>query len=142
MAALTAERGTPTRDDAAVIRLWGVKIAASVKVWKGSLVMLDGGYAKPGAAATGKIAAGRARNTVDNSSGSAGAKVVEIERGTFKWNNSAAGDAIADADVGADCYIVDDQTVAKTDGTGTRSKAGRIMEVEADGVWVETTGFL
>lgn len=31
-------------------------------------------------------------------------------------------------------YIVDDQTVAATDGTGTRSAAGRIVLIEWDGV--------
>ena len=41
------------------------------------------------------------------------------------------------ADVGADCYIVDDQTVAKTNGTNTRSVAGKIIAVDADGVWVK-----
>ncbi|MFB0515162.1 MAG: hypothetical protein ACETWG_00985, partial [Candidatus Neomarinimicrobiota bacterium] len=33
-------------------------------------------------------------------------------------------------------YIVDDQTVAKTDGTGTRSPAGFIEDVDSNGVWV------
>jgi hypothetical protein len=41
------------------------------------------------------------------------------------------------ADVGKQCYLVDDQTVAKTDGTNTRSPAGFVRDVDADGVWVE-----
>ena len=48
-----------------------------------------------------------------------------------------AGDAIVLSDVGADCYGVDDTTVAKTDGTGTRSVAGVIRDVDAVGVWIE-----
>ena len=48
-----------------------------------------------------------------------------------------AADAIVRADVGADCYIVDDQTVAKTNGSNTRSVAGKIIAVDADGVWVK-----
>jgi hypothetical protein len=39
--------------------------------------------------------------------------------------------------IGNDCYIVDDQTVAKTNGTATRSIAGKIRAVDAQGVWVE-----
>lgn len=42
------------------------------------------------------------------------------------------------ADIGSDCYIVDDQTVAKTNGTNTRSVAGKIMDVDAQGVWVRS----
>lgn len=45
-------------------------------------------------------------------------------------------DAIALADIGSDCYIVDDQTVAKTSGSATRSVAGKIFDVDAAGVWV------
>lgn len=39
--------------------------------------------------------------------------------------------------MGADCFIVDDQTVAKTNGTNTRSRAGIVAAVDADGVWVQ-----
>ena len=35
--------------------------------------------------------------------------------------------------------MVDDQTVAKTDGTGTRSAAGVVVNVDALGVWVDHT---
>ena len=51
--------------------------------------------------------------------------------------NSAAADAITLADIGADCYIVDDQTVAKTSATNTRSVAGKVFDVDAEGVWVD-----
>ena len=51
--------------------------------------------------------------------------------------NSSAGDLITIADIGKACFIVDDQTVAKTDGTGTRSRAGIVDGIEASGgVWV------
>jgi len=61
---------------------------------------------------------------------------VPVRTGVFRFANSAGADEIALADVGADAWIVDDQTVAKTDGTASRSKAGRIMDVDAHGVWV------
>ena len=51
--------------------------------------------------------------------------------------NSAAADQITAADIGNDCYGVDDQTVAKTNGANTRSVAGKIYDVDAQGVWVK-----
>jgi len=39
--------------------------------------------------------------------------------------------------LGKTCYIVDDETVAKTNGTNTRSAAGTVVGVESDGVWVQ-----
>ena len=33
-------------------------------------------------------------------------------------------------------YIVDNQTVAKTDNSAARKKAGKIIDVDANGVWV------
>jgi len=59
-----------------------------------------------------------------------------VRPGVFKFANSANGDLIAQANVCADCYIVDDNTVALTDGGGTRSRAGKIVGVDSDGVWV------
>jgi hypothetical protein len=56
----------------------------------------------------------------------------------FRWENSANADLITQAEVGTDCYIVDDQTVAKTSATNTRSKAGRVVSVDDAGVWVAT----
>jgi hypothetical protein len=140
MAALTTERDTPMQGGDAVIRKVSLKMAAQ-KIWRGSLVMLDAGYAKRGAVATGKIAVGRAAATVDNSGGAAGDLSIEVEQGVFKFANSTSSDAITQAEVGSNCYIVDDQTVAKTDGTGTRSVAGKVVAVDSDGVWVAIRAF-
>ncbi len=60
-----------------------------------------------------------------------------MRRGCFRFANSAAADLIALADIGADCYVVDDQTVAKTSASNTRSIAGKVRDVDAAGVWVE-----
>lgn len=138
MSALTAARDTERLGEDAVPPLLKLPMKASTKVFAGSLVVIDAGYAAPGTTATGKKAAGRAESTVDNTSGAAGDKVIAVRRGVWKWNNSTSGDLIAQADVGKVCYIVDDQTVAKTDATGTRSPAGVILQVETDGVFVET----
>ena len=99
--------------------------------------MLNGGYAAPGGVATGLIAAGRSETTVDNTNGADGAVSADVRPGIYRYKNSTAGDAIAQADAGTDCFIVDDETVAKTNGTNTRSRAGKIIGVDSNGVWVQ-----
>jgi hypothetical protein len=56
-----------------------------------------------------------------------------VRSGIFKYGNSSAGDLIAAVNIGADCYIVDDQTVALTSNTGARCKAGKVHGVDTDG---------
>ena len=62
---------------------------------------------------------------------------MRLSRLPHCFGNSTSTDAITLADVGSDCYIVDDQTVAKTNGSGTRSRAGRVFDVDSEGVWVD-----
>lgn len=132
--ALTADRNTVRRDG----DLISLPVAAAKKIFAGSLVARDsGGNATPGATATTLLGVGRAEEYVDNSAGSAGDKSVTVRKGIYQFANSASGDLIARADIGNDCYIVDDQTVAKTNGTSTRSVAGKVFDVDADGVWVQ-----
>lgn len=134
MAALTAERDTIERNGSNL----NLPAAAAKKFFGGSLVARDGsGNATPGATATTLLGQGRAKETVDNSGGAAGDLTVEIEKGIFRFGNSASADLITRADIGNDCYIVDDQTVAKTNGTSTRSVAGKIFDVDSLGVWVK-----
>ena len=134
MAAQTADRNTPLRDG----DILNLDVAATTKIYGGSLVARDAsGNAVPGATATTLKGVGRAEDQVDNSAGAAGDKTVNIRKGVFRFANSSAGDLIARADIGSDCYIVDDQTVAKTDGTSTRSVAGTVFDVDSVGVWVK-----
>lgn len=132
--ALTKERDTRQMLDCVRSPL-AAQVAANVKIWKGSLVALNGGYAAPGATATGRVAMGRAKETVDNLGGAAGAKMIETEEGIFGWINDGA-DAFVQADVGSDAYITDDQTVCKT-ATG-KSKAGKLYSLEGGVAWVRT----
>ncbi|MBL9047746.1 MAG: hypothetical protein JNK34_10655 [Tabrizicola sp.] len=134
MVALSTERNTRAR----ISDLRVEPVAAAVKIWGGSLVMRNAaGYLTKGATATGCVSVGRAEKTVDNTAGAAGAASVEYRIGLFLFANSAAGDLITIADIGKVCYIVDDQTVAKTDGTATRSRAGIVDGTDASGgVWV------
>ena len=86
--------------------------------------------------ALGLIADGRFEETVDNTGGADGAVKVVVRKGTFRFANSAAGDAVARTEIGKTVYLVDNQTVAKTDGGGTRSPAGKVFDVDAQGVWI------
>lgn len=134
MAALTAARSTPRRDGRSFAR----GVAATKVIYAGSMVFLNAtGFATPGAIATTLIADGVAKSTVDNSTGADGDKMVETEKGVFRFGNSTSTDAITKAEIGDPCYVVDDQTVAKTNGTNTRSVAGTIVDVDGVGVWVK-----
>lgn len=133
MVATAVERNTPTRDG----RNYSDPVAAGAKLLGGTIACLDAaGNATPGVTALNLKAIGRVRITADNTGGAAAAINVETEPGRFRFANSAAGDLITKADMQADCFIVDNQTVAKTNGGGTRSIAGKIVDVDAQGVWV------
>ena len=146
MTALSADR--------TIVRREGVTftfpVAASVTCYQGGLAVLDSsGNVKPGVTATVLIPVGVFTAKVDNASGSAGDLDADVLPGTFRFVNSAGGDEITAAEVGDTCYLVDDQTVSKTNGSSTRSAAGQIVDVDTTGVWVRvgmdrliTTGLL
>jgi len=109
----------------------GVK--AATRLYAGALVVNDAGVAAPGRTATGLNVIGVARKNYDNTTGIANAMTGEYDMGDYLFVNSTAGDLIAAVDVGNDCFIVDDQTVAKTSATSTRSRAGKVIAVDPPG---------
>ncbi len=130
---LTAGRNTPERsgDERSL------PVAAATRIYPGALVALNAsGYLVPFSVATTLKSVGRAEEPVDNTGGAAGDRRCRVRAGVFRFANSSSGDLIVLADIGADCYGVDDQTVAKTNGSSTRSVAGKIFDVDALGVWV------
>lgn len=132
--ALSKDRNIKRRDGL----LFNDPVAGATRIFAGSLVCLNAaGNAVPGSTATTLKARGVAQEHIDNRDGAIGALRIETRRGTFPFANSAAADEITRADIGATAYIVDDQTVAKTSGTNTRSAAGVIRDVDSDGVWIE-----
>ncbi len=135
--ALSQERNTKALLGNPLPPLMDWPIKGNVRIWKGSQVCLQAGYLKPMVTGTGLIAVGKATETVDNTGGADGAFLVPVEPGCHRWANSANADLIAQDDVGKLCYGVDDQTVALTDGTGTRSIAGTIAKVDSGGVYVQ-----
>ncbi|HTF96506.1 MAG TPA: hypothetical protein VL995_10260 [Cellvibrio sp.] len=132
--ALSADRQIKRRDGVN----YSDPVAANTRIFLGALVVLNAaGNAAPGSAATGLKARGVALDQVDNLTGAAGDKRVETRTGVFPFKNSSSADLIARADIGADCYIVDDETVAKTSASNTRSIAGKIVDIDSAGVWVK-----
>jgi hypothetical protein len=133
MTALATDRNTPRsqgdyREGA---------VAAAQLIFAGAIVCRNAtGFLVKGATATGLVGVGRAEARVDNSAGSAGDAHLRYQPGTFRFANSTAGDLITIADIGKACFVVDDQTVAKTSASSTRSKAGVVDDVDDQGVWV------
>lgn len=121
-----------------------VPLKAAAKVFQGGMVAIDltVGYGVAASATLSQVVVGRynaeraATPSLDNTSGASGALIARVEQGIFRYANSAAADAIAITEVGDICYVVDDQTVAKTDAAGTRPVAGRVMAVDSTGVYV------
>jgi len=101
----------------------------------GWLAMIDQatGMCVVGGSGAGYIGAGRFAGPIDATGKADGELVVDVDFGVFYWANSSGGDAIGAADFGKACYVVDNQTVALTDASGTRSVAGIVYEVRADG---------
>jgi len=135
MTAITTERDTQRRAGDMAAH----PVLAATKVLAGTIAALTAaGYAQGGATATTLKAVGVFNETVDNTGGASGDVKAQVRRdGWFRFANSAAADAITIAEISSSCYIVDNQTVAKTDGTGTRSVAGKVRDVDATGVWIE-----
>ena len=133
MAALITDRNTPSY----LGDMRKGPLAATIKVFAGSILMRNAaGYLTKGATATAAFGVGVAQDQIDNLAGAAGALNCRYSPGVWRFANSSAGDLIVLADIGAKAWIVDDQTVAKTNGGATRSPAGIIENVDAQGVWV------
>ncbi len=132
--ALSADRNTPMK--AGNIRT--IAVAAATTIYAGALTCIDAaGNAVPGSTNANLTAVGRADAPADNSGGAAGDLTVDVRKGIFRFANSAGADEIGPEDVEGTAYIVDDETVALTDGGATRSVAGKIYDVDAQGVWIE-----
>lgn len=145
MSAASAETSTPrlpgteNKQDFVGTDQAGIPIAASAaKIWAGSMVGLNSsGRAVTATASTALTIIGIANETRDNSSGGDAALSIPVRGGTWRLANSASTDAIANADLGNECYVVDNLTVAKTNNNGARPVAGIVRGVDSSGVWVE-----
>ncbi|MBI4665362.1 MAG: hypothetical protein HY751_03005 [Nitrospinae bacterium] len=107
MANLTSDRKSIRKDGA----LFAYPVAAATAVYSGSLVNLNAsGYAVPAADNSAQTFAGKADYRGDNLTGANGDASVEGRRsGVFEFNASG----MSMADINADAYVVDDNTVGR-----------------------------
>lgn len=134
MTATTLARNTTLKEG----HLLEIPVAAATKIPAGVMVQVNAsGFAVNAAATVANRMAGIATKTADNSGGANGDITVSVRRAIVgMYGNSASGDLIAAADRLNSCYVVDNQTVAKTDGSASRPVAGKILDVSAAGVSV------
>lgn len=135
MTATTVDRNTRQRQGGRR----GFPMAAATNIPLGALACLNSsGYLVNASTSTTLKCVGVPTEKALSNPGSAGDVIGQVDTGVFgPFANSAAGDQIALADVGSDCFLVDNQTLAKTNGTSTRSVAGKVYDVTAEGVWIE-----
>jgi len=118
----------------------GIELPGKVEqVWKGGRACVDtstGLVAKPFASTT-LVPIGVYSDDQLTASGQTVHVLLEREIRCRWFANSTAGDAVTSADLLKDCYLTDDQTVAKTNGSSTRSVAGRVWKVANGQVLVE-----
>jgi hypothetical protein len=131
MAAATQDINTPERPGF----ITAYPMAASTTIYAGTLVALNAdGRAVPAADTAGLRVVGRAEQTLTNGT-TAGEISVDVKEGVFLYNNSAT-DAVDANDRGKACFVEDDNTVSET-GATHRVLAGRVIDVVAEGVWVD-----
>lgn len=126
-----------------------MKVAAGAIIYAGGIAALYEGFAKPAAAGAGADNAAKAADaakyrvvgvfTENTKGGEANGDVVtRIEtKSVYCFKNSAGGDEITASDIESACYVIDDETVAKTNPNNTRPKAGIVKQVDEAGVWVQ-----
>lgn len=111
--------------------------ASSNIFYRGTLVCEDGNaVAVPAADASGYCCIGMVAEYLDNTGANySSTKVLRVKRGVFRWTN---GDSFTDANIGDLAYIEDNQTVQKGSSATYDIVAGVIIDVDSDGVWVDS----
>lgn len=141
MTALT--RNTSRKHQLAVALLsplFAMPVLAATTIYAGAKVALTpAGYLTNASADASLRVVGvwNGSEAVDNSAGASGALTCVPTRGAFYFANSGTTDAITDADLGRPCYVVDNNTVARTSAYGARPVAGKVVGVDSLGVLVE-----
>jgi hypothetical protein len=107
-----------------------VPLKANAKIFQGAFVALSGGLGVAASTAVGLVAAGVAHldpatTVADNTGGADSAQTIRVAQGVFR-STTRRPPTRSPPPTAAVCYIVDDNTVAKTYGAnGTRSGGGR-----------------
>lgn len=124
----------------------GHPVKAGSVIHQGGIVVLAAGFAVPGRTGLGADNPAKAADAAtlqvvgiaeESVTGGAadGDKRVSTRAGTFLFDNKS-DDLVTRAEIGKACFLVDDDTVAKTSPNNTRARAGIVDDVEAGGVWV------
>jgi hypothetical protein len=120
-----ADRDTPERDGRFVELTAGAAIARGEMV----AILSTDAEAYPAADVANYAVLGRAETAAAE-----GAKVL-VKRGTFRWTNLGT---FADGDIGKLAYVSNSVSVAKAAAMANDIPAGRVVDVDAYGVWVDT----
>lgn len=131
-AALTDNRDTPEY----LGKMTG-PVQGSNTIFAGSIVAVDSnGLAVAASDAPGLKVIGRALvKSVNVLSDYVATKRIRVQRGIFRWGN---GGSFTAANIGDLAYLLDDQTVTTAALATNDIIAGLIMDVDSDGVWVDT----
>ena len=128
MAALTEGRNTTELHVGGVHYSYSREAAATI--YAGALAAQNAdGKAVPASDAAGLVVLGRAETGANAGFG------VVIRKGTYLYNNGEGAEALTAADIGKECFVVDDNTVGKIGGTN-KVKAGIVLDVTENGVAV------
>lgn len=124
-------------------------VLAEVQCYAGGLAIAVGGYLRPGRSGQGADNTAKAADAATyravgifkhSALGGAtdGAVTTELENdGWYCLKIGMDGDALTAADIGSVVYIIDDETVGKTNPNSVRARAGILRDVTAEGAWVE-----
>lgn len=125
---LAQDRNTPLMDAGCV----GVPVKAGQIIFAGSIVCVDAaGLAVPGANTAGLTYVGRAEARVSSVGMQDGEATILVRRKVaFKW---ATDSSIPASKLMKEVFVFDDQTVAVAGSV----RAGVVVRIEHDGVWVE-----
>ena len=124
MAICTVDRNTTYREGLEL----EYPVKAATRIYGGSMVVVDStGYAVPAGNTAGHKLVGIALEQADNSTGADGAIYIRVRTaGVFEFGASS----ISQANVGAEMYVVDDQTFDDVD-PGQGIKCGKLTKYDS-----------
>jgi len=113
-------------------------VKAGVTLWKGALVAMSPttGAVEPAGPLATAVILGIAEAKVIGD----GILTVPIRSGFVELTIGTSADALTINDIGKKVYAINDQTVGKTDGTGTRAAAGILFDIADTGNAVVAVG--
>lgn len=122
--------------------LMPIPLLAAAVILQGTFAVVDGtghGIASDDVGGADQICLGIWDHSAENTGANGDLLGLVHRNKQFLVRNSTV-DPVTQADFGIQVYVEDNQTIAKTDGAGTRSLAGRFMGFDTqfdDCVWVE-----